>query len=314
MKKTADLLNTNIALVDLSVVVLDSRVPLSSLNPLVEKIICRKPVLYLLNKADLADESQTRLWAAWLKGKKNGNVLICSAVQPAESVRVTNACFSLCPEAKTGRRGVRVLITGIPNAGKSTLINTLCGESKAKTGDRPAVTTKLQKILTRGGLDLYDTPGILWHKFEDQTTACRLAATGAIREEVLNLPDIALFSIGFLQQYYRKALADRFSLGTVADEEPVAVLEAVARKRGCIGKGGSVDWDKAAALFLREMRAGKLGRLTFDRWEAFAAAEAAAADGISVCNGNTGKEEMRPCGDGSPLTKPSAGNGASDAV
>lgn len=313
MKKTADLLNTNIALVDLSVVVLDSRVPLSSLNPLVEKIICRKPVLYLLNKADLADESQTRLWAAWLKGKKNGNVIICSAVQPAESVRITNACFSLCPEAKTGRRGVRVLITGIPNAGKSTLINTLCGESKAKTGDRPAVTTKLQKILTRGGLDLYDTPGILWHKFEDQTAACRLAATGAIREEILNLPDIALFSIGFLRQYYGKALADRFSLGDVVSEDPVAVLETVARKRGCIGKGGAVDWDKAAAVFLREMRAGKLGRLTFDRWEEFAATEAVRTAGEAAAeNGNADSGSLS--GGGTVQTKPAAGNGASDGV
>lgn len=299
MKKTADLLKTNIALVDLSAVVLDARIPLSSLNPLVEEVVSRKPVLYLLNKADLADEAETRYWAAWLKKKKNGHVMTCSAVRPSEAARITAACFSLCGEAKTGRRGVRVLITGIPNAGKSTLINTLCGEAKTKTGDRPAVTTKLQKILTPGGLDLYDTPGILWHKFENQEKAGRLAATGAIREEILNLPDIALFAIGFLQKYYRDALASRFALGNAVGEEPVTVLEAVARKRGCIGKGGSVDWDKAAALFLREMRAGKIGRLTFDRWDEFCAAG----------ENDTGN------GGALPSPQPAAGSGGSgDAV
>lgn len=280
MKKTADLLKTNIALVDLSAVVLDARVPLSGLNPLVEEIVSGKPVLYLLNKADLADEAQTRYWADWLAKKKNGHVMTCTAVKPSAAARITAACFSLCGEAKTGRRGVRVLITGIPNAGKSTLINTLCGESKAKTGDRPAVTTKLQKILTPGGLDLYDTPGILWHKFENQERACRLAATGAIREEILNLPDIALFSVSFLQKYYREALAGRFALGAAVGEDPVSVLEIIARKRGCIGKGGAVDWDKASSVFLRDMRSGKIGRLTFDRWEEFCTDE-----GVSDGNG-----------------------------
>lgn len=299
MKKTADLLKANIALVDLSAVVLDARVPLSGLNPLVEEIVSRKPVLYLLNKVDLADETQTRYWAAWLKKKKNGHVMTCSAIKPTEASRIAAACFSLCGETKTGRRGVRVLITGIPNAGKSTLINTLCGESKAKTGDRPAVTTNLQKILTPGGLDLYDTPGILWHKFENQESAGRLAATGAIREEILNLPDIALFSIEFLQKYYRNALAERFSLGETVDKEPVAILEMVARKRSCIGKGGVVDWDKAASVFLREMRAGKIGRLTFDRWEEFC----------------TNEENHAENGGGMQLTKSVAGSGGGgDAV
>ena len=159
--------------------------------------------------------------------------------------------------------------------------------------------TKLQKILTPGGLDLYDTPGILWHKFENQEKAGRLAATGAIREEILNLPDIALFAIGFLQKYYRDALASRFALGNAVAEEPVTVLEAVARKRGCIGKGGSVDWDKAAALFLREMRAGKIGRLTFDRWDEFCAAG----------ENDTGN------GGALPSPQPAAGSGGSgDAV
>ena len=191
---------------------------------------------------------------------------------------MTAACFALCPEAKTGRRGVRVLITGIPNAGKSTLINTLCGAAKAKTGDRPAVTKTLQRILTPGGLDLYDTPGILWHKFENRDAAYRLAATGAVRDEVLNLPDIALYTIEFLQNRYRDPFAQRFALGGAVGDAPLAILDKIALKRGCTAKGGVVDREKAASVFLREVRAGKVGRLTFDRVEEVPAFEA--ADGV----------------------------------
>lgn len=269
MKKTADLLKKNIALVDLSVVVLDARVPFSAQNPLTEQILSQKPILYFLNKADLADEVQSRFWSDCLRQKKNATVISGCARKVADAKRIATACFKICPEAKTGRRGVRVLITGIPNAGKSTLINTLCGEAKAKTGDRPAVTKTMQRVLTADGLDLYDTPGLLWHKFENQETALRLAASGAIREEVLNLPDIALFSIEFLKKYYREELANRFALGSAVEEQSIRVLERIARKRGCLGKGGAVDWEKASALFLRELRAGKICRLTFDRSEEF---------------------------------------------
>ena len=278
MKKTGDLLKTNIARVDLTVEVLDARIPLSGLNPFVEEIVSRKPVLYVLNKADLADECETRRWLSYFREKKNAAAVVCCAVRPQDAKRVTAACFALCPEAKTGRRGVRALITGIPNAGKSTLINTLCGAAKAKTGDRPAVTKTLQRILTPGGLDLYDTPGILWHKFENRDAAYRLAATGAVRDEVLNLPDIALYTIEFLQNRYRDPFAQRFALGGAAGEAPSAVLEKIALKRGCAAKGGGVDREKAAAVFLREVRAGKVGRLTFDRVEEAPAFEA--ADGV----------------------------------
>lgn len=282
MKKTSDLLKTNIALVDLSIAVLDARVPFSSLNPLVEEIISQKPVVYLLNKSDLADAQQTALWVEYFKKKKNAIVMTSTATQASEAKRVTATCYSLCPEAKTGRRGVRVLITGIPNAGKSTLINTLCGESKAKTGDRPAVTKTLQKILTPEGLDLYDTPGILWHKFENQTTAYRLAATGAIREEILNLPDIALYAIEFFQHNYIEEMEKRFQLTDTNEKEPIEVLEQVGRRRGCIAKGGALDWEKAAAIFLREMRAGKICPVTFDRFQELSQLEEQkeAADGV----------------------------------
>ena len=181
-----------------------------------------------------------------------------------------------------------MLITGIPNAGKSTLINTLCGAAKAKTGDRPAVTKTLQRILTPDGLDLYDTPGILWHKFENRDAAYRLAATGAVRDEVLNLPDIALYTIEFLQNRYRDPFAQRFALGGAVGDAPLAILDKIALplaildkialKRGCTAKGGVVDREKAASVFLREVRSGKVGRLTFDRVEEVPAFEA--ADGV----------------------------------
>ena len=278
MKKTGDLLKTNIDRVDLTVEVLDARIPLSGLNPFVEEIVSRKPVLYVLNKADLADESETRRWLSYFQKRKDAAAVVCCAVRPQEAKKVTAACFALCPEAKTGRRGVRVLITGIPNAGKSTLINTLCGAAKAKTGDRPAVTKTLQRILTPGGLDLYDTPGILWHKFENRNAAYRLAATGAVRDEVLNLPDIALYTIEFLQNRYRDPFAQRFALGGAVGDAPLAILDKIALKRGCTAKGGVVDREKAASVFLREVRAGKVGRLTFDRVEEAPAFEA--ADGV----------------------------------
>ncbi|CAH1214221.1 MULTISPECIES: ribosome biogenesis GTPase YlqF [Paenibacillus] len=262
-------------LIDVVIELLDARLPVSSRNPMIDEILQGKPRMILLNKADLADPKVTQEWIAYFK--EEGITAFPVDASTGTNVKDIPAQARLLLKEKIERqlakgmnpRAIRALIVGIPNVGKSTLINRLAGRNIAATGDRPGVTKGQQWIKVGKEMELLDTPGILWPKFEDQNVGYRLAVTGAIKEEILNAEDIAFFAIGYLMRYYWEALEERFDLQEFsrnADEsdDVIAIMEQVGRKRGCIVSGGRVDLEKASRTFLRELRAGKMGRYSME--------------------------------------------------
>ncbi|WNQ13711.1 ribosome biogenesis GTPase YlqF [Paenibacillus aurantius] len=262
-------------LIDVVIELLDARIPLSSRNPMIDEILQGKPRLVLLNKFDLADPQTTQAWVAYFK-RKGLDALPIDAVtgnQMKEIVPRSQALLKEKIERQLRKgiqpRAVRALIVGIPNVGKSTLINRLAGRKVAATGDKPGVTKGQQWIKAGSELELLDTPGILWPKFEDPGVGLRLAATGAIRDEVLPWEEVAFFAVKYMVQYYEEALKERFSLDVEGidlenPQEVVEVMEAIGRKRGCLQSGGRVDLEKASTLILRDLRAGKMGRISLE--------------------------------------------------
>lgn len=260
--------------VDVVIELVDARLPLSSRNPLLAKLAAKKPILTVFSKADLADAGAT---AAWLDAWPGPRPLALSMTD-AKSVRPLLArCRELAPHRGGPGRTLRTMIVGIPNVGKSTLINSLTGRKVAKVGDRPAITRHAQRVELDRDLSIFDSPGVLWPKLDDQQGAHRLAASGAVGEAAFELVDVACWAVLFVSARYAEALAARFEL---ADELPrilastsadprdssraVALLEAIGRRRGALRSGGRVDLERAADLFLRDLRAGKLGGISFE--------------------------------------------------
>lgn len=267
-------IEAKLKLIDLVIELIDARLPLSSRNPMIDDILQGKPRMIILNKADLADPVVSQQWIAYFK--EQGYVALPVDATTGTGLKEIPIQAKLLLKEKIDRqirkgmnpRPMRGLIVGIPNVGKSTLINRMAGRNIAATGDRPGVT-KAQQWIKIGEIELLDTPGILWPKFEDQNVGYRLAVTGAIKEEILNVEDIAFFATKYLVQYYWDALAERFELterpeDTENPDEIVNVMEAIGRKRGCIVSGGRVDLEKASKIILRELRAGKLGRFSLE--------------------------------------------------
>ncbi|WP_400163420.1 ribosome biogenesis GTPase YlqF [Brevibacillus sp. TJ4] len=275
MAKARRQVTEKLNLIDVVIELLDARLPLSSRNPMIDEIVGDKPRLILLNKADMADEKVTDEWTAYFR-----NLGIRTLPIDALSGKGVNKLTELCRELaadmlnKRAERGmqaraIRIMILGIPNVGKSSLINRLSKRSVAQTGDRPAVTKAQQWVKVGDTLELLDTPGILWPKFEDQMVGLRLAASGAIKDELIDFTEVALFVISYMMHYYPQRLLERYKLQELP-EDKVAMLEEIGRKRGCIISRGEIDYDKAAELFLRELRSGKLGRVSVERpidWE-----------------------------------------------
>ncbi|WP_281887675.1 ribosome biogenesis GTPase YlqF [Paenibacillus sp. YYML68] len=262
-------------LIDLAIELLDARIPLSSRNPMIDEILNNKPRLVLLNKSDLADPEATKQWIAYFANRGLEAVPI-DAVQgnpTRDIIARSKVALAHKIEAQLRKgmnpRAMRALIVGIPNVGKSTLINKMAGRKIAATGDRPGVTKGQQWIKVGTEMELLDTPGILWPKFEDQTVGMRLAATGAIKEEILHLEDVAFFAMKYLIEYYPNAIRERFGVSelpedTTDNEAVVEVMNEIGRKRGALVSGGRVDLEKASLVILRELRAGKLGRITME--------------------------------------------------
>ncbi|XID95171.1 ribosome biogenesis GTPase YlqF [Paenibacillaceae bacterium WGS1546] len=263
-------------LIDVVFELLDARIPDSSRNPMVDEITGSKPRLVLLNKADLADPESTSEWSRYFR-EQGFTTHAIDANAGAGVKEIAGKAKGLLKEkidrqiAKGMKpRPIRALIVGIPNVGKSTLINRLAGRNIAQTGDRPGVTKGQQWIRFGGELELLDTPGILWPKFDDPVVGFRLAATGAIKEDVLHIDEVGCFVLKALVEQYGSALAERYGLSDLPAELPdtqaaVEVLESIGRRRGCIVGGGHVDYEKAASVLLRDLRSGKLGRMTLER-------------------------------------------------
>ncbi len=239
--------------------VVDARLPYSSENPLLHELADDKPILKLLNKSDLADPKLNRVWLQYYADQGTSAMAVCGKDPGNLRQQVIHHFSSL--QANT-RPPFRLMTVGIPNAGKSTLINVLAGRKIAKTGNEPAVTKGQQQIMLDDNITILDTPGILWPKIENQESAYRLAVTGAIKNTAIEFEDIALFVIAFLRKRYPDSLLSRYQLDSL-EAEPLQILEQIGSRRGCLVRGG-VDYNKAGEVLLSDLRSGKLGLLTLE--------------------------------------------------
>ena len=268
MTKAKRMMQEDIKLIDLIIELVDARVPLSSRNPDIDELGKNKARLILLNKSDLADERQNAAWEAYFRDK--GFFVVKVNSRSGAGVKaVHGAIHEACKEKieRDRRRGiknrpVRCMVVGIPNVGKSTFINTFAGKACAKTGNKPGVTKGKQWIRLKKGVELLDTPGILWPKFEDQNVGIRLALIGSIKDEILNIDELSLVLIEYLVSHYAGILTQRYEI--TEEGKPVEMLEAIAKNRNCLLKGGDLDYSKAAALLIEDFRSGKLGRITLE--------------------------------------------------
>lgn len=269
MTKAKRMMEEDIKLIDLVIELVDARLPLSSRNPDIDKLGKNKARLILLNKSDLADESQNLMWQKYFEQNGFYSVLVNSRNNTGMK-SINNIVKEACKEKieRDRRRGiinrpVRAMVVGIPNVGKSTFINSYAKKACAKTGNKPGVTKGKQWIKLSNTLELLDTPGILWPKFEDQMVGLRLALVGSIKDEILNISELALELIKFLDLEYEGILAQRYGIDKCDD--PLDTLKAIAAERKCLAKGGELDLDKAAAIILEEFRNGKIGRITLEK-------------------------------------------------
>ncbi|MDR1069042.1 MAG: ribosome biogenesis GTPase YlqF [Clostridiales Family XIII bacterium] len=272
MKKTRELIAENLKLVDAVVEVCDARIPVSSRNPILSELTAGKTRVLVMNKSDLADEAATSAWLDYFRRyemKDMRTALALDSMKPAAASVLTNRLGKL----ETRRGVLRIMVIGIPNSGKSTLINRLTGRRSAATGNRPGVTRGKQWITLENGMQLLDTPGILWPKFEDQTVGLHLAFCGSIPEGIMDTEELGLELIRFLAGEYPEMIAPRY--GVDMSELPdgdaretggaLALMEAIARKRGFLLPGKKIDYERTARTVLDEFRSGKLGRVTIER-------------------------------------------------
>lgn len=271
MTKAKRMMQENIKLIDLIIEVVDARIPRSSRNPDIDELGKNKARLILLNKADLADERENEKWAQYFQEKGYYTVKL-NAKSGAGIKNVLPAIMESCQEKlerdrKRGikNRPVRAMVVGIPNVGKSTFINAFAGKACTKTGNKPGVTKGKQWIRINKNVELLDTPGILWPKFEDQSVGAKLAMVGSIKNEILNLEELSLELLGCLHEFYKGLLEKRYEL-TESDDR-LSMLTQIAENRKCIQKGNELDYVKAANIFLEEFRNGKIGRITLERPE-----------------------------------------------
>jgi ribosome biogenesis GTPase A len=246
--------------------VLDARLPVSSSNKVLEELRRNKPCIKVMNKHDLADPAVTRAWVRTFEKQHGVRALPMSAKQHRDVTKLTSLCQRLAPNYGKPGRALRIMVVGIPNVGKSTLINTLAGKRMAKVGDKPAITTCAQQIDLGNSIILSDTPGLLWPDMSDQTAAYRLAASGAIGAGAFDSTEVALFAAEFMMQRYGDLLMGRYGLAELP-ESTSALLEQIGRRLGCLAAGGTVDLNRAGDAFLRELRAGKIGRVSFEEPE-----------------------------------------------
>jgi len=249
--------------IDVVIEVLDARLPLSSANPMLEKLRGGKPCIKVLNKSDLADTGITSSWVAYFNQLQGVRAIPVDARNRSAVSKIPALCRRLVPRRGVPGKTLRAMVVGIPNVGKSTLINTLAGKKIARVGDKPAITTCHQQIDLRNGIILSDTPGLLWPHLEDQNAAQRLAVSGAIGENAYDQVEAALSALGWLKEDYPELLGKRYKLPEISGE-PLTLLEEIGRRRGCMVSGGEVDHRRAAEILLNELRGGKIGRISLE--------------------------------------------------
>lgn len=270
MTKALREMEQNIRLVDLVIYVLDARAPYSCLNPQFEKILGNKPIIFVLNKIDLADDKKTKLWQKFYSGENQLAILQNSTLSNAGKQIVAGMENLLSAKLERNRqKGItmplRAMVIGVPNCGKSTLINNLCGKYKAVTGDKPSVTRSTQWVKIAGNIELLDTPGTLWPSFDDDEVAHNLAYINAIREDVLDVSELSLdFISKMLHGDYREQFLNRYNLNFDNDKQPVEYLGEVCEARKFVLRGGELDWERGARAILDDFRKGRLGAITLD--------------------------------------------------
>ena len=273
MTKAKRMMQEDIKLIDLVIELVDARIPISSRNPDIDELGKNKARLILLNKSDLAEEKKNDAWVEYFKAKGFSVVKVNSrkggGIKSIQGV-IQEACKEKMErDRKRGilNRPVRAMVVGIPNVGKSTFFNSLAGKACAKTGNKPGVTKGKQWIRLNKNVELLDTPGILWPKFEDQIVGLRLAFIGSIKDEILNVEELAAELIQFMKKSYTGVLAEKYNIEEV--ENPYKCLEKIAESRHCLLRGNELDVNKAAVLLIDDFRNGRLGRITLEFPEDF---------------------------------------------
>ncbi len=262
MLETKTLLKTAISKTDAVLEILDARLPMASANPLVSKLCKDKFMIKILNKKDLADPEHTKLWLEYFETKSDTYAVSIVATQKAQVWEAVNYCVGKIKRNRARR--IKIMVVGIPNTGKSTILNTLAGRKIAKTGNVPAITRHKQRSSLKNNIDIYDTPGILWPIIEPEKRAYILAASGAISDTAIDYSDIALFAGHLLLKNYPDLLMQRYSFLKSLPSDAVTLMEKIGAARGCLKKGGVVNMQKASELLIRELRTGKIGKISFE--------------------------------------------------
>jgi ribosome biogenesis GTPase A len=269
MAKAKREIENKLKLVDIVFELIDARIPISSKNPMIDNMLKKKPRLVLMTKADMADQRQNRIWKDYFESKNMPVLLIDSISKLNINHIVTEAKRALSKELLSDKskglkeRAVRAMIVGIPNVGKSTLINTLVKKKVTTVGDKPGVTKAQQWINLGPGLELLDTPGVLWPKFEDQKIGMHLAITGAIKDNILPIDEVVLYAIRFLVEKYPKIFMEKYKLENIPTDQ-IEILNHIGKVRGALKQGGEADYAKVFDLILHDIRNNKIGKITFD--------------------------------------------------
>ena len=269
MAKTLVQMAKEIKNVDMIIYVLDARAPLSCLNPKFNELCADKPILYILNKVDLADDSISAHIKEMLKNKDNSDCITLNSIQSGTSKIIEPIMKTLCIKKlqKYEKKGfsipLRAMVIGVPNCGKSTLINNMCGIKKTKTGDKAGVTRGKQWVALKNGFEILDTPGTLWPNLEDQDIAKKLCIIGSIKDEIVDINELSFYLINLLQQYYPQVLKDRYDI--TINDDALLTLDAIAEKKHFLIKGGDIDYDRTCAMIIDDFRKGRLGKITLDQ-------------------------------------------------
>lgn len=273
MNKTRRLLAENLKMVDVVIELLDARIPVSSKNPEIDNIVKNKPKIIVLNKCDLADKEISDNWKKWYNSKGYTSIFV-NSINGTGIKQLKNKMRDVMKERieKDRQRGrifrpVKAMIVGIPNVGKSSLINKIAGRGSAVTGDKPGVTRGKQWINVNDEIQLLDTPGILWPKFEDEKVGINLAITGAIKDDILDIVGLASALFEILSESYPEHIIKRYKLETIENKSGLEILKEAGEKRGCIASGGEIDMMRISAIVLDEFRSGKIGRISLEQPE-----------------------------------------------